>query len=319
MNIRIGKPWELPESAVLSEADYLSRRRFLKSIGLGAGALLGGSLVRGATGGFPSTANEAFKGEGLDQTPYDLVAGYNNFYEFSTDKSGPAKLANRGWKTEPWTIEIGGLVDKPMKLDVNELIKAVGGIEQRVYRFRCVEAWSMVIPWDGFALRKLIEKAQPKSAARYLKFTTFLDPESAPGQRGRSIRWPYVEALTIAEASNELAFLATGVYGKPMPNQNGAPIRLVEPWKYGFKSIKSIVRIDFVEKRPVNSWQDLAPREYGFYANVNPSVPHPRWSQSSERVIGGGFFSGRQDTLLFNGYEEQVAHLYEGLDLKRNF
>lgn len=319
MNIRIRKPWELPESAALSETDYVDRRRFVKAMGLGAGALLGGAIAKGATGGFPSILNSAFKGEGLDQTPYDLVTGYNNFYEFSTDKSGPAKLANKGWETEPWTIEIGGLVDKSLKFDVNELIKAMGGIEQRVYRFRCVEAWSMVIPWDGFALKKLVELAQPKASAKFLKFTTFLDKESAPGQRGHSIRWPYVEALTIDEANNDLAFLATGVYGKPIPNQNGAPIRLVVPWKYGFKSIKSIVRIDFVDKRPVNSWQDLAPREYGFYANVNPNAPHPRWSQSSERVIGGGFFSGRQDTLMFNGYEKEVAHLYDGLDLTRNF
>ena len=192
-----------------------------------------------------------------------------------------------------------------------------GGIEQRVYRFRCVEAWSMVIPWDGFQLSSLIDLAQPTSKAKFLKFTTFYDPESAPGQKGGSIDWPYEEGLTVEEARNELTLLATGIYGKPIPNQNGAPVRLVVPWKYGFKSIKSIVKIEFSDKQPMNTWQALQPREYGFYANVNPEVDHPRWSQATERIIGSGFFSKRKDTLMFNGYEEQVAHMYKGLDLRR--
>ncbi|EDY80954.1 Oxidoreductase molybdopterin binding domain protein [Verrucomicrobiia bacterium DG1235] len=319
MQIRIRKDWEIGEKEATSEVDYFNRRRFLKAAGLSAGALLGGSVLNGATGGFPSRANALFAGKGLEQTPYDLVTGYNNFYEFSYDKSGPAKLANKGWKTEPWMLEVGGLVDAPFKMDVNELIKKLGGIEQRVYRFRCVEAWSMVIPWDGFELSKLIKLASPKSEAKYVTFTTFLDPESAPGQKGGSIDWPYVEGLTIEEANNELSFLATGIFGKPIPNQNGAPIRLVVPWKYGFKSIKSIVRIDFVKERPLNTWQALQPREYGFYANVNPEVDHPRWSQATERIIGGGFFSGRKDTLMFNGYSDQVAGMYKGLNLRRNF
>ncbi|MDQ8202214.1 protein-methionine-sulfoxide reductase catalytic subunit MsrP [Pelagicoccus sp. SDUM812003] len=311
--------WEIAGSLVTSEADYLNRRRFLKAVGLGVGSLVGGNALWGATAGFPSEPNPNFLGKSLEPTPYDLITGYNNFYEFSYDKSGPAKLANKGWKTEPWSLEIAGMVDNPMTFDVNDLIRKMGGIEQRVYRLRCVEAWSMVVPWDGFALNKLVKLASPKSSAKYVKFVSFYNPEEAPGQRGGSIDWPYVEGLTIEEANNELAFLATGIYGKPIPNQNGAPIRLVVPWKYGFKSGKSIVRIEFTDTQPVNTWQALQPREYGFYANVNPKVDHPRWSQASERVIGGGFFGGRQPTLMFNGYEEQVGHLYEGLDLRKHF
>ena len=311
--------WSLPDSAATSESDYRNRRQFLKALGLGGGLLAGGSISRAATGGFPSELNANYNGTGLEPTPYDLIKGYNNFYEFTTDKGDVQKLANQGWKTEPWTVEIGGLVDNPMKIDVNDLIKKVGGIEQRIYRFRCVEAWSMIVPWDGFQLSKIIDLAQPKSEARYLKFTTFLDRESAPGQRSGYIDWPYIEGLTIDEARNELTLLASGIYGKPIPNQNGAPIRLVVPWKYGFKSIKSIVKIEFTEQQPVNTWQALQPSEYGFYANVNPQVSHPRWSQASERIIGSGFFSSRKDTLMFNGYDKQVAHLYEGLDLRRNY
>ena len=317
MNIRKSKPWNLPESAATAEGDYLNRRKFLRAVGLGSGALIGGSMARAATGGFPSTKNENYLLGKLKATDFDLIAGYNNFYEFSYEKGEVQKLANQGWNTEPWTIEIAGHVDNPMKIDVNELIKKVGGIEQRVYRFRCVEAWSMVIPWDGFQLSSLIDLAQPTSRAKFLKFTTFYDPESAPGQKGGSIDWPYEEGLTVEEARNELTFLATGIYGKPIPNQNGAPVRLVVPWKYGFKSIKSIVKIEFSDKQPMNTWQALQPREYGFYANVNPEVDHPRWSQATERIIGSGFFSKRKDTLMFNGYEEQVAHMYKGLDLRR--
>lgn len=319
MNIRVRKPWEIGEGEAIGESDYLNRRTFLRAVGFGAGALAAGPLLKGATAGFPTNRNSRYAGEGLDVTDYDLVSGYNNFYEFSYDKSGPATLANKGWETEPWTLEVGGLVDNPFKMEVNELIKKLGGIEQRVYRFRCVEAWSMVIPWDGFELRKLVKLASPKSAAKFVTFTSFYNPDEARGQRGGSIDWPYLEGLTLEEANNELAFLATGIFGKPMPNQNGAPIRMVIPWKYGFKGAKSIVRIDFTDTQPLNTWQQLQPNEYGFYANVNPEVDHPRWSQASERVIGGGFFSGRKDTLMFNGYEEQVAHLYKGLDLRKHF
>lgn len=320
MHIRKRKPWELPESAAISESDYLNRRKFIKSLGLGAGLLAGGSsLSNAASWGFPSKVNNGYKGEDLEITPYDLITGYNNFYEFTTDKSDVAKLANQGWKTEPWEIEIGGLCDNPMKLDVNDLLKKIGGIEQRVYRFRCVEAWSMVIPWDGFELSKLIKLAQPKSNARYMKFTSFYDPENAPGQRRNNIDWPYVEGLRMDEANHELTMMATGIFGKPIPNQNGAPIRLVVPWKYGFKYGKSIVKIEFTRNEPLNTWQDLQASEYGFYANVNPEVDHPRWSQGSERVIGGGFFGSRKETLMFNGYGEQVADMYKGMDLRVNY
>ena len=319
MLIKIPQNWELPASAVTSESVFYNRRKFLKALGFGLAApsLLPQALA-GATAGFPVKVNPKFNGWGLDVTSFKYITSYNNFYEFTTDKGDVKKLANQGWKTDPWTIEIGGLVENPFKVDVNDLIKKVGGIEERIYRFRCVEAWSMVVPWDGFSLRKLIDLARPKESARFLKFTTFLDPKSAPGQRRSTIDWPYVEALNITEASHDLAFLATGVYGKPMPNQNGAPLRLIVPWKYGFKSIKSIVKIEFTRKRPRNTWQMLAPQEYGFYANVNPEVDHPRWSQASERIIGGGFFA-RQPTLLFNGYEKEVAHLYKGLNLSLNF
>lgn len=309
----------MPASTVTPEEAFYNRRRFLRKLGLGlAGSALLPQGLAGATAGFPAKLNPKFDGAGLKSTDFDYVTSYNNFYEFSTDKGEVKKLANEGWETEPWSIQIGGLVENPFKIDVNDLIKKVGGVEERIYRFRCVEAWSMVVPWDGFPLKKLIELAQPDKNARYIKFTTFLDPKSAPGQRGRNIDWPYVEALTIEEANNDLAILATGVYGKPLPNQNGAPIRLVVPWKYGFKSIKSIVKIEFTRNRPRNTWQLLAPQEYGFYANVNPEVDHPRWSQASERIIGGGFFA-RQPTLPFNGYEKEVAHLYKGLNLRLHY
>ena len=322
MRIRIPPSWELPESDATSESDYLNRRRFLKAVGMG---ILGSPLMTqmsfGATAGFPSKENPKYTLPGLDPTPYDLVTSYNNFYEFSTDKGEVKRLANRGWKTEPWILRITGEVDNPIEMEVDDLIRKVGGIEQRIYRFRCVEAWSMVVPWDGFPLRKLISLAQPKSTVGFIKFISFVDAINAPGQRRRGsyIRWPYVEGLTMDEAAHDLTFLATGLYGKPIPNQNGAPIRLIVPWKYGFKSIKSITEIEFISKRPRNTWQQIAPREYGFYANVNPTVDHPRWSQSSERIIGGGFFSSRQETLVFNGYENEVGHLYRGIDLRRNF
>ena len=267
------KDWELPESAVTPESVYRSRRTFIKSLGYGiAGAALSPSYLVGATAGFPTERNPKYTLRELDLTPYDLITSYNNFYEFSTDNGGPKKLANKGWNPEPWTIEVRGLIQNPMKMDVNDLIKKVGGIEQRVYRLRCVEAWSMVVPWDGFSMRKLIDLVQPITGAQFVKFTTFYNPEVAPGQRRKNIDWPYVEGLTLSEAANELTFLGTGLYGKPMPNQNGVPIRLVVPWKYGFKSIKSIVQIDFTSKAPINTWQALQPQEYGFFANVNPKV-----------------------------------------------
>jgi len=316
--IKTKKKLELPETAVTPESVYQSRRAFLKSIGYGfAGATLSPSYLRGASTGFSTVRNPQYTLRELDLTPYEGVTSYNNFYEFSTDKRGPKKLANKGWNPEPWTIEVRGLVRNPIKMDVNDLIKKVGGIEQRVYRLRCVEAWSMVVPWDGFPLRKLIELVDPIADAKFVKFTSFNNPKEAPGQRKKNIDWPYVEGLTLSEAANELTLMGTGLYGKPMPNQNGAPIRLVVPWKYGFKSIKSIVDIDFTSKAPINTWQALQPREYGFFANVNPNVSHPRWSQATERIIGGRFFDSRKETLMYNGYEKEVGHLYRGLDLRK--
>jgi len=321
MLIKTKKSWELPESAVTAEPFYRNRRSFLKWAGFGLAALaVNPHGLLGATQGFPSQLNHRYTLRGHKPTAYKYITGYNNFYEFTTDKGKVAELANRGWKTEPWTLEIGGLVEKPVKIDVNELIKKMGGLERRIYRFRCVETWAMVVPWDGFALRKLIEWVNPGSEARYVEFLTFFDPDVAPGQRAGTFgEGPYREGLTIEEAAHDLSFLATGIYGKPIPNQNGAPIRLVVPWKYGFKNIKSLVKINFKRERPVNTWQALAAQEYGFYGNVNPNVSHPRWSQASERMVGGGFFDARQDTLLFNGYEKEVSPLYKGLDLRKHF
>jgi methionine sulfoxide reductase catalytic subunit len=327
--------WDLPHSAVTVEAYYLRRRQFLRVFGLGlAGSLFGVPPLHGQhdtrsaspEGGtsnhvapFKDSLNPAFKLDGVKLTPEDLVTSYNNFYEWGLAKDQPKDLANRGWKTQPWSVEIGGSCANPTKIGLDELIRLVGSVERRNYRHRCVEAWSMVIPWDGFPLAKLVDFAKPKPEAKYVKFTSFFDPANCPGQRSNDFPWPYTEGLTIDEARNELAFIAIGLYGKPLRNQNGAPLRLVVPWKYGFKSAKSLVKIEFVTEQPKTLWNQLAPNEYGFYANVNPNVDHPRWSQKSERVIGAGFFSGKQPTLMFNGYDKQVAHLYAGMDLGKNF
>lgn len=322
MLIHSKKDWVLPESAASDESVYRlrNRREFIKILSIGmTGLAFGTKELIAATEGFPSKENAAFPATSLKLTPYDLVTSYNNFYEFGTEKSDPKKYANRGWKTDPWTVELSGLIRNPGKFEINDLVKKIGGIEQRIYRHRCVEAWSMVVPWDGFPLAKLVSLADPKSEAKYLKLTSFLDKANAIGQKEASLDWPYIEGLRIDEATNELAFIATGIYGKPLPNQNGAPLRLVTPWKYGFKGIKSIVKIEFTDTQPRNTWNIMAPREYGFYANVNPKVDHPRWSQASERIIGGSFLSGRQTTLMFNGYEKQVAGLYSGLDLNKDF
>jgi len=323
MNIHSKPRWRIPESGVTPESRYWNRRKFLQQAGLSmGGALLSGSLLHGATAGFPSTPNRQYTGDDLELeiTGYDDITGYNNFYEFSFEKREPRDLANQGWQTEPWTLEIGGRVRNPLKVNVNDLVQRME-IEQRVYRFRCVEAWSMVVPWDGFPLHKLIAMADPKNDAQYVQFTSALDRKHMQGVRKNPhYPWPYTEGLRMDEAMHPLTFLATGIYGKPIPNQNGAPIRLVVPWKYGFKSIKSIVRIDFVKRQPETLWNQLAPREYGFYANVNPEVDHPRWSQADERVIGSGIlFSKRVPTPMFNGYEEEVAGLYQGMNLEKYF
>jgi methionine sulfoxide reductase catalytic subunit len=254
-----------------------------------------------------------------DQPPnsFEDITTYNNFYEFGTDKGDPARNA-RLLTTDPWSILIGGLVDKPGSYDIADVVKDQP-LEERIYRFRCVEAWSMVVPWIGFPLSGLLDRVGVQPGAKYVAFETLVRPEEMPGQQSAFIEWPYREGLRLDEAMHPLTILATGLYGEPMPNQNGAPIRLVVPWKYGFKSIKSIVRIWLTDTQPQTSWNMLQPNEYGFYSNVNPQVDHPRWSQASERPIGGGLFSGRQDTLMFNGYADQVASLYAGQDLTKDF
>lgn len=295
-------------SEITPEALYLRRREFIK----GAGALALAAALP-AQAALPA-ARKSPLGSGMVPNTWEEITGYNNFYEFGTDKTDPAKHAHT-LKTRPWTVRIEGECRRPRTWDIDALIKAFPR-EERIYRLRCVEGWSMVIPWQGFPLAGLIQQAEPTGKARYVEFTTLADAKQMPGQRWPVLDWPYVEGLRLDEALHPLSFLATGLYGRDLPNQNGAPIRLVVPWKYGFKSAKSIVRIRLLEHQPVTAWMDAAPREYGFYANVNPRVDHPRWSQAKERRIGEFF---KQPTLMFNGYGEQVAALYAGMDLRKFF
>lgn len=315
---------KLTENDVTPEEIFYQRRKIIAAMGLGVAATTLPNLSFAEQKSTLKSLNfQKAKPTDLILTPENKVTGYNNFYEFGVDKGSPAQYA-KDLKLDPWKVEIGGEVENPYTLDYEQLFTSFP-LEERIYRFRCVEAWSMVVPWIGFELSKLIAKAKPTSKAKYVVFHTLHDPEQMPGQKnkffGGGIDYPYVEALTITEAMNPLTLMSVGLYGKSLPPQNGAPIRLVVPWKYGFKSIKSIVKITFSEKRPRTTWEKLAPHEYGFYANVNPNVDHPRWSQASERVIGaGGLLSvKRQPTLMFNGYEQEVAHLYKGLDLKVNY
>jgi len=302
----LSKPsWQLPESAVTEEQVFVSRRALVKGLGL---ALAWPGLS-------PMQAWAAKFGSELTPSKEELVTSYNNFYEFSTDKGEVRPLA-QGVQLGPWELEIGGLVEKPLRLDTQKLAQLFGE-EERIYRFRCVEAWAAVVPWRGVGLKKLVEMARPLSGAKYVRFVAHMDPKVMPGLASGHFPWPYSEGLRIDEATHELAFLATGIYGKPLPTQNGAPVRLVVPWKYGFKSIKSIRSIEFTATQPRTLWNDVGPAEYGFYANVNPEVDHPRWSQATEKLLGS--WVQRQPTRLFNGYGEQVASLYQGLDLKRNY
>ena len=251
-------------------------------------------------------------------TPYADASSYNNFYEFGTDKADPAKYALT-LQTKPWTVEIEGLVKKPGRFDLDDLLK-LSPMEERIYRLRCVEGWSMVIPWVGYSLAELIKRVEPLGNAKFVEFITQADPKTMPGVRSRVLDWPYVEGLRMDEAMHPLTLLSYGMYGEVLPNQNGAPVRLVVPWKYGFKSAKSLVKIRFVEKQPINSWGRSAPQEYGFYSNVNPQVDHPRWSQAAERRIGeDGLFAKKRKTLMFNGYEAQVGQLYAGMDLSKSY
>ncbi|NJN16432.1 MAG: protein-methionine-sulfoxide reductase catalytic subunit MsrP [Oscillochloris sp.] len=310
---------KIPSSEITPEHLFNSRRTFLK----GAAALSGAALLAAcAPGGgqAATTPADIMPADGLTDelgnpvNSYEDITTYNNYYEFSTDKQSPARLA-QNLVTSPWEVEVGGLVNKPRTFAMEDLLTMFDQ-EERIYRLRCVEAWSMVIPWQGFPLNKLLAEVEPTSEAKFVRFETLYDPQQMPGQRDSYFRWPYVEGLRIDEAMHDLALLATGLYGKELTPQNGAPIRLAVPWKYGFKSIKSIVKIELVDKMPVSLWMAAAPIEYGFYANVNPAVSHPRWSQASERRIGE---LGRRDTLMFNGYEEEVAALYAGMDLSAHY
>ncbi len=295
---------KLTHADVTPEALWLNRRQ-----------IIAGLTAAGAAGALAGRA-QAATGE-LEPNSFEDISSYNNYYEFGTGKGDPA--ANAGaLDTSDWKIEVGGMVDRPGTYTLADLTEGLTE-EERIYRFRCVEAWSMVVPWNGFELANLLAKVGVQDSARYVAFETVVQPENMPGVRRNVIPFPYVEGLRLDEALHPLTMMATGIYGKPMPNQNGAPIRLVVPWKYGFKSIKSIIRISLVADQPPTTWNLLNAREYGFYSNVNPEVSHPRWSQASERVIGGGLFSARQDTLMFNGYEEEVAALYEGMDLTKNY
>lgn len=295
---------DLSENDVTSEGAYLSRRSLL--------AGMAGVGLAGVTG-LPTAA----RAEALKANTFEEITSYNNFYEFGTGKDDPAKYAS-ALTTSPWTVKIDGMVDKPGDYQFEDIMANMT-IEERLYRFRCVEAWSMVVPWNGFELADLLNMAGVQSGAKYVAFETLYRPDEMPGQKTRVLKWPYVEGLRLDEAMHPLTIMATGIYGKDIPNQNGAPLRLVVPWKYGFKSIKSVVRITLTDKEPPTSWNQANGREYGFYSNVNPEVDHPRWSQASERRIGGGLFAKRIPTLKFNGYESEVASLYKGMDLSKYF
>ncbi|MDH3265538.1 MAG: protein-methionine-sulfoxide reductase catalytic subunit MsrP [Gammaproteobacteria bacterium] len=317
----IKRPVDIRPSEITSKANYLNRRDFIR-----AGSIAGASVLAAPALGavvpderrakLQDIASSEFSTPAAANT-YEDVTSYNNFYEFGTGKDDPARYA-QDFDPLPWSITVDGHAEKTGTFQFDDFMKPFD-LEERIYRMRCVEAWSMVIPWVGISLADVVKHFQPTSKAKFVAFETLHDPARMPGQRRRVLEWPYQEGLTIAEATNPLAILAVGVYGETMPGQNGAPIRLVVPWKYGFKGIKSIVRISFADKQPPVSWNIAAPYEYGFYANVNPEVDHPRWSQASERVIGSGLFAARKPTLMFNGYGDQVAHLYDGLDLRKNY
>ena len=306
MIIRSKSKTDIPSSEITSESAYVNRRQFLKDTG----------LISLTAGGILAACREEAAAQEQDlkaeQTSYEDVTSYNNYYEFGTDKEDPKANAQQ-FKTKPWSVKVEGLVSKPATYQLEDFIKPYK-LEERIYRHRCVEAWSMVIPWMGFPMSDLIKRVEPLGSAKYIEFTTLLDPKQMPGQRLPYLEWPYVEGLRLDEAMHPLAIFAVGLYGKTLPNQNGAPLRHIVPWKYGFKGCKSIVRIRFTDKEPRTAWNIAAPQEYGFYANVNPTVDHPRWSQGTERRVGE---FRRRKTLMFNGYADQVASLYSGMDLRK--
>ncbi|HWP84348.1 MAG TPA: protein-methionine-sulfoxide reductase catalytic subunit MsrP [Terriglobia bacterium] len=319
----IKKPADIAYSQVTPKDAYLNRRRFLQGTAAGAALLAGGSLWDAAAPAAEAQNPAARKLTGLKKSPYstdeklnsyDDITHYNNFYEFGTGKEQPADLAQK-LQTSPWTVVVGGAVAKPKTFDIDEIMK-LAPLEERIYRLRCVEAWSMVVPWIGFSLSELIRRVEPTSKAKFVAFESYYNPKIMWSSMRAGIDFPYVEGLRMDEALHPLTILAVGLYGEVMPKQNGAPVRLVVPWKYGFKSIKSIARITFQETMPPTTWNLSAPHEYGFYSNVNPAVNHPRWSQATERRLGEIF---RRKTLMFNGYEKEVASLYAGMDLRRNY
>ena len=317
----IKKAADIPYSEVTPQGLYINRRKFLASVGLAGAAAAGAfSLKRLASPSTEAMADTVIPGIQKSPlsttekiTPMNDVTHYNNYYEFSTDKEGPADLA-KNFRTRPWMVTVDGAVEKKQKWDVDSILKFAPP-EERIYRHRCVEGWSIVVPWVGFSLSELIKQAKPTSKAKYVEFTTIYDPTQMIGQRRDVLQWPYVEGLRMDEATHPLTLLCFGMYGQTLPNQDGAPLRVVIPWKYGFKCAKALVKIHFTDKQPMNTWNIAAPNEYGFYANVNPSVDHPRWSQKTERRLGEFF---KRPTLMFNGYD-QVASLYAGMDLRKNF
>ena len=316
----IKKPSDIPFSEITPKGLYLNRRTFIA----GAAALAGVALAAPKLGRIIVPPDSALAGTKLDysksplstsetQTPLNDITHYNNYYEFSTDKYEPAELA-KNFNPRPWSIKVEGLVNKPRTFDIDTLLKLP--LQERIYRMRCVEGWSMVIPWIGFPLSSLLSQVEPNSKARFVEFTSLNDPKRFPGQQRGVLDWPYVEGLRMDEAMHPLTILAVGLYGETLPNQDGAPVRLVVPWKYGFKGIKAIVKIKLVEQQPVSTWTKAGPSEYGFYSNVNPNVDHPRWSQAKERRIGEFL---KRPTLMYNGYGDQVASMYNGMDLKKNY
>jgi sulfoxide reductase catalytic subunit YedY len=322
----IKKPENIPSSEITPKSAYMNRRKFMMgAAATGAAVATGFYLRNNSPVGETVEANS--KLEGIVKSSYSTtekptsfkdITNYNNYYEFSTDKYEPNGLS-RNFRTRPWTVSVEGLVKKPKKLDIDAIMK-LAPLEERIYRHRCVEGWSMVIPWVGFPLSALIKQAEPLGSAKFVAFETVYAPDQMPNQRGGGVLpWPYVEGLRMDEAMHPLAILVVGLYDEVLPNVDGAPLRLAVPWKYGFKSIKAIVKVKFVENMPTTTWNRMAPNEYGFYSNVNPQVDHPRWSQATERRIGEGIFASKHPTLMFNGYGDQVAGLYSGMDLRKNF
>lgn len=319
----------IPSSEITSNSSYMSRRSFITGAVAAAGALAGGLYLRNSDSheghaGVVEAAGEKLSGiiksrYSTTETPTSFkdITNYNNYYEFSTDKYGPAGLS-KNFRTRPWTVAIDGMVKKPKTLDIDSILK-LAPMEERIYRHRCVEGWSMVIPWVGFPLSALIKQADPLPSAKFVAFQTVKAPDQMPGQREDVLQWPYIEGLRMDEAMHPLTILAVGLYDQVLPNVDGAPLRLVVPWKYGFKGIKAIVKVSFTDKMPPTTWNIMAPNEYGFYSNVNPTVDHPRWSQATERRIGDGLFAPKRKTVMFNGYADQVASLYSGMDLRKYF